>query len=304
MTLYPSLEELFAKTQLGDVGLIGDPVNHSLSPLIQNTAFQTWKGAFQDRNEPTPTYHLFHVTKDLLGRAVDLMRQHHLRGLNVTVPHKIDVCRFVDFLEPFAKRSGSVNTLCFSGKKVSGYNTDADGFKRALSWDLDFNPEGKTALVLGAGGTGRVVALSLLDMMVHKIFLWNRDPKKLEDILSLEDEEIEKIVPARSAEDLAAAVASSDLIVNATSLGLSEGDGIPGTNIQFSSDHVVFDVVYHRETAFLAAAKKAGARTADGSGMLVYQGARSFEIWTGTPAPVDVMRATLMKSLGKGSVQI
>lgn len=289
MTKQPSLKDQFASVQPGDVGIIGDPVEHSLSPLMQNAAFKIWRGAFKDREKPAPTYHRFLVKSDQLKEAIDLMKFHKIRGLNVTVPHKMDVYQFVDEMTPFVQRTRAINTLTYDGTKLSGQNTDAEGFKKALAYDMDYNAEGKTALVLGAGGTGVVLANALLDLSAEKVYVWNRSAQKLEALMKTAEAKSGKIVGIQSTDEVANAVKESQMIVNATSVGLKEGDGMPAEGLAFSPRHFVFDVVYHRETAFLAEAKKVRAKTSNGLGMLVYQGAKSFEIWTGSPAPTEVM---------------
>jgi shikimate dehydrogenase len=162
---------------------------------------------------------------------------------------------------------------------------------------LDFNPEGKTVLVLGAGGTGRVITFSLLDMLAQKVFLWNRSPGPLEAVLKDQDEDVERIVPLQTPLDLIHAMKEAALVVNATSVGLNLKDGLPAEGLKFTPYHVVFDVIYHRETALLQQARMAGAKTSGGLGMLVYQGARSFEIWTGSPAPLEIMKTVLSQTV-------
>lgn len=296
MTATIMLKNQFSNVNPGDVGIIGDPIEHSLSPIMQNAAFKTWEAAFRDSEHPSPRYHRFLVKHDELDEAIHLMKEHRMRGLNVTIPHKVAACKFVDTLSPFASKVGAINTLSFSGQSLSGYNTDADGFKRALAWDLDYDATGKTVLILGAGGTGRVLAYSLLDLAVEKIYIWNRDPKRLEGAFSL-DGDGNKISPVESPIEVHQLIKECDLIVNATSVGLKEKDGLPLEGLRFSAQQAVFDVIYHRETKFLAEAKLAGAKTAGGLGMLVYQGAKSFEIWTGKPAPVDLMRETVTQAM-------
>ncbi len=290
-----SLKTQFSNVKVGDVGIIGDPIEHSLSPIMQSAALKIWEGAFRDREMPSPTYHRFLVKTSELGESIHLMKDHGMRGVNVTIPHKVTVCDLIDSVSPFAKRVGAVNTLAFSKTDIAGHNTDAEGFKRAITRDMDFEPEQKTAFVLGAGGTGRVIALTLLDMGLSRVYLWNRNADTLEDVVKNINDV--RITSVQNATDIAQASRESHLIVNATSVGLKAGDSLPVAGVSFNSDQFVFDVVYNRETAFLAQAKKAGAKTADGLGMLVYQGARSFEIWTGSPAPIDVMRHALSQKL-------
>ncbi len=290
-----SLKSQFSNVKPGDVGIFGDPIEHSLSPVMQNAAFKIWEGAFRDREMPTSTYHPFLVKSEELEEAISLMKEHQMRCVHITVPHKVTVCKLTDVLSSFVQKIGSANTLAISGKQLVGHNTDVEGFKRTISRDMDFESEGKTGLVLGAGGTGRVISLALLDMRASKVYLWNRNQKTLDEVCQKLNDD--RIVPVRNSSDLTKAAQEAQIVVNATSVGLKPQDGLPVDGIPFNSDHLVFDVIYNRETAFLAEAKKAGAKTSDGLGMLVYQGARSFEIWTGSPAPIDGMRHALSQSL-------
>jgi len=291
-----SLEKLFAQTKPGDVGILGDPIGHSLSPLMHNAAFQTWWGAFRDRDEPTPHYHKFQVPASDLGQAIELSKKAKLRGLNITVPHKKSVCQFLEKLDPIAQKVEAVNTISLTNGQSWGYNTDGHGFKRAIEKDLDFDVSEKKALVLGAGGTGVVIVHVLLEMGA-KVFWWNRHPQKVTENLARFSHLKSGTLLVGNDKELKAAMDEADLVVNATSVGLSPEDGLPARQLNFRPGQIVFDVIYHRETRYLQEAKAAGATVYGGLGMLVYQGARSFEIWTGAPAPQEVMWEALTKSL-------
>jgi len=292
-----SLESQFSKTKPGDVGIIGDPVDHSLSPPMQNAAFQTWANAFKDKDQVVPAYHRFHVKVDEVEQALSLMKKHGMRGLNVTIPHKTEVCKFMDSLDPIAEKTQAVNTILFSGERLQGFNTDVDGFRRTLSSDLAIELPGRKALVFGAGGTGRVIISTLLDAGIETVFVWNRNFDRLKKVV--QEAKDPRVIAAATPLEVANAMAIADLVVNATSVGLGNQDGLPVPGLKFSPHHKVFDVIYHRDTEFLKEARKAGARVAGGVGMLVNQGARSFEIWTRSPAPVDLMRAVVLDSIRK-----
>jgi shikimate dehydrogenase len=165
---------------------------------------------------------------------------------------------------------------------------------------LNFDPRGKTALVLGAGGTGKVLTHQLILSGIRRIYLWNRTPEKAVKLILAMDKKLD-IHLVQTRDEMILAQSAADLVVNATTIGLKEGDGLPAPGLQFSSNRVYFDVVYHRETQFLKEAKDAGASRANGLCMLLYQGARSFEIWTKSKAPIKTMKKALMESIkGKG----
>jgi shikimate dehydrogenase len=174
--------KLFANVRANDVGIIGDPVEHSLSPVIQNAAFHTWKGVFEEDGGYSPQYHKFHITPDGLKDAIDMLKRYKLRGLNVTVPHKVEVMKFLDEIDPMAQNVGAINTIVNNNGKLTGYNTDANGFDQAVTHDLEFEPSGKTALLLGAGGTGRVIAHKLVDWGM-KVYWWNRSADKVKAMM-------------------------------------------------------------------------------------------------------------------------
>lgn len=291
-----SLTDQFARTKPNDTGIIGDPVEHSLSPAMHNAAFHSWWSE-KKHLDAAPVYHRFHVRPEQLGETVALMRQRELRGLNVTVPHKASVLRYVDKVDSHAKRVEAVNTLSLGPDGLRGYNTDAEGFQMSLERDLEFDPSGKTALILGAGATGRVIAYTLFDLGARQVFVWNRNPQRVMGVVQENGAPHPDLMSLRTAADAIARAGDMDLIVNATSVGLSAADGLPVEGLRFKKGQAAFDVVYHRDTAFMKSARAAGAEVTGGFGMLLYQGAKSFEIWTGDAAPLEVMRGALMQSL-------
>jgi shikimate dehydrogenase len=283
----------FNDARPGDFGIIGDPVAHSLSPAFQNAALnQWWRTQGRDPND-LPVYRLFPVTPADVPAALTAAKQRKLAGLNVTVPHKTAVVPYLDDLHSFAKRVGAVNTIKNENGRLVGHNTDGLGFERAVTEDMAVTPD--VALVLGAGGTGQVIVHQLLAMDVHRVYWWNRTPSKIEAQLEkIRDEDRVRLVDDEEIEQVCR---ESDLFINATSVGLEEGDGLPAPGLVFSDQQAAFDVVYHRRTAFLEAAKAAGALVCGGLPMLLHQGAAAFEIWTGANAPVDLMRRALDAAL-------
>ena len=236
-------------------------------------------------------------------------------GLNLTVPHKLLAMDMVDVLDESAKHWGAVNMVRFEGRDKSGtwlplhqfeetppdkirsqgFNTDADAITRSLREDLGIELRGARVLVLGAGGAGRVAALKLAAENVGELFLVNRTPSKAGSVAA---EIRRRHLNVKVHLDYPRG--EVDLTINATSLGLAAEDPLPLDARQFSlrQTQAVYDMIYRpSETPLLRAAKAAGGRVANGLGMLLYQGAKAQEIWSGQPAPVEVMRAALKKNV-------
>jgi len=232
-------------------------------------------------------------------------------GLNLTVPHKVLAMDMVDALDDSAKTWGAVNTIRFEGRaadgswrplrefekepprefRAHGFNTDADGISRALREDLGLALSGLKVQLLGTGGAGQVAALRLASEGAAEVFLFDFAQAKAEAVAK----EIRQRHPQVKVTP-GFAKGPVDLLLNATPLGLKPGDASPvaGTPFSLSQAGAVYDMVYNpAETALLKAAKAAGCKAANGLGMLLHQGAKALEIWTGQPAPLDVMRKAL-----------
>lgn len=258
------------------VGLLGDPVAHSRSPQLHNAAFAALGLDY--------VYVPFAVTACDLPAAVAGLRALGLRGANVTVPHKVAAASLLDELDETAAALGAVNTIVVEGGRLRGFNTDVAGFRRALveAWEAAAGAEtvaGRRALVLGAGGAARAVALALADLGLATTVA-NRTLSNAERL----------VAPLTTLD--AAFVRAHDVLVNATTLGLAGQGKVPAALADnVVRRQVVVDLVYGEgPTDFLAAARARGAGTVDGLSMLVWQAAAAFELWTGVPAPVQVMR--------------
>jgi shikimate dehydrogenase len=265
----------------------GSPIRHSASPAMHNAAFAAvgldWR------------YLAFEVDPKNLRAAIEGAKVMGFAGINLTVPHKLLAVDMVDALDVSAKQWGAVNTIRFGPDGSVGFNTDADAITQSLREDLKLEPRGAKILLLGAGGAGRTAALKLASENVAELFLVNRTTSKAEEIAA----EIKKQSPAVKV-SIGYPKGDVDLILNATSLGLKADDASPLDEKQFSLNQTraVYDMIYRpAETKLLAAAKAAGCRTANGLGMLLHQGAKAFEIWTGRPAPLDVMRRALEQNI-------
>lgn len=267
-------------------GLIGDPVDHSLSPYMHNAAFRA--NGIDGRYELWPT-----PQADLAARLATIRDGGYL-GANVTVPHKQAVIGMLDGISDTATRIGAVNTLIPGDGLLTGDNTDAYGFGRSLAAVRDVN-EIARAVVVGAGGASRAVLVSLQDAGVAEIRLVNRTRDRADDLAKALSRPGEAPVIAEPWSRLPVLAGGTDLIVNATSIGW-HGDEMPfdaDVLVSLPDTAVVIDLTY-RATALLRAATARGLRTSDGLPMLIHQGARSFELWTGETAPVDVMTAAVL----------
>ena len=260
-------------------------------------------------------YLAFEVHPDNLAAAIAGAKAMQYVGLNLTVPHKLLALPMVDVLDDSAKKWGAVNTIRFESKNKNGewvpiaqtpadevseirshgFNTDADAITRSLKEDLGMTLRNASVLLLGAGGAGRVAALKLASEGVVNLFLVNRTAQKAEDIAA----EIREKHPEISV-TVGYPKKPVDLLLNATSLGLKPSDPSPLDSAQFDlkNARAVYDMIYRpAETPLLAAAKIAGCRTANGIGMLLYQGAKALELWSGKTAPVEIMRHALEKNI-------
>lgn len=278
------------ETPLQIAGIIGYPLGHSISPALQQAAFDHL--GLRVRYERWPT-----TTQDLAAR-VQSLRAPRMLGANVTVPHKQDVMGLLDEVNPQARYIGAVNTIVNHGGRLIGHNTDAPGFLRSVTENAGFDPRGKRVLVLGAGGAARAVVSALAQEGVEKLWISNRTAARAREL-------------ADAVRQLGGVTISTlpwgivterlDIIVNTTVLGMkggpAEGESpLPAAAIQSSA--LVCDLVYNpADTPFLQAARSVGARTLGGLPMLVYQGAIAFELWTGQRAPTAVMFAAAGKAL-------
>ena len=275
-------------------GIFGYPIGHSLSPLMQNTAF-AYHGI-------DAVYLPFAVHPEHLETAVKALRALAIRGVNVTIPHKQTVMPWLDELAPEARLIGAVNTIHFKEGRLIGYNTDGIGFVRSLE-EGGAQVTGQRVLLLGAGGAARAIAVQLCLSGVQQLYVANRTRARAEELATSLKQSIRHThirVIAMEEHALTACLPELDIVVNATSVGMRPHDPelLPATCLL--PRHLVCDIVYHaQETPLLRAAKQQGARAVDGLGMLIHQGAEAFEIWTGRSFPISLIRAKLLEALAK-----
>jgi shikimate dehydrogenase len=274
-------------------GVIGDPIEHTMSPAMHNAAY---RAAGLDY-----VYVAFRVAPAALGQAIAGMRALNIKGLNVTIPHKVEVMRYLDHIDPLAENIGAVNTIVNENGVLTGLNTDAMGFLQALT-GRGADPAGKKVLLLGAGGAARAIGFILAQEGASLVIL-NRQ-QELDWAKNLAANiahyyNIPVAVGELTRENMGKAIGDSDILVNATSVGMSPSAAqTPVPADLLCSGLTVFDVVYNPfETRLLREARAAGAKTVDGLEMLVWQGALAYEKWTGQHAPTDLMREAVMKAL-------
>ncbi len=277
------------KTKL--CGIIGDPIEHTMSPVIQNAAFKACGLDY--------SYSAFQVKQEDLKEAIERVRELNLAGLNVTIPHKIEVIKFLDKLDPLACKIGAVNTIVNSEGVLIGYNTDAAGFFEPIV-RRGISVSGKKVVILGAGGAARAVGFILADKCAELAIL-NRPVEKA-GCLAVRIKEKTGKDPASlelNHENLKKVMVKADILVNTTSVGMTPNvSETPVPSGLIRSDMLIYDIVYNPvETRLIREAKEKGAETISGLEMLAYQGAAAFELWTGLKAPIDIMLRELVKAL-------
>ncbi|MDD5409209.1 MAG: shikimate dehydrogenase [Candidatus Omnitrophica bacterium] len=267
-------------------GLIGLPLKHSLSALMHNAAFKTLK--------INAEYRLFEIRPEEVDNFLAHLDENNISGLNVTIPYKEKVLKFVklDQESSFLRQLQAVNTIAKRDGLWTGFNTDIAGFSRHLN--EQFDPLGKKAAILGAGGAAKAVAYVLASLKAKSISVFDVDRQKSRNISGMIKEIFPgfPIYPVDSIEGLE--IKDKDLLVNATPVGLKEEDPCLLKDGQLHSSLFVYDLIYNpAQTKLLALAKQAGAGTSNGLGMLLYQGMLSFRIWTGQDAPREAMEGAL-----------
>jgi shikimate dehydrogenase len=269
-------------------GLIGNPVEHSLSPYMHNAAFS--------KLDIDAAYLPFLVQKGKLRQAISALRLTGISGFNVTVPFKSECMKYLDKIDPLAQAIGAVNTVVNKKGRLIGHNTDCTGFLRSLEEDLNFKARGKKIFVIGAGGAARAIAFGLARSRAKSIAVYDIMPLKAGSLVS----DLKKSFPAvdiilSSAKDKKDIMQCADLLVNCTPIGMRPEDPMP---IQVELLHKglkVYDIVYTpSKTKLVKAALRKSIKAVNGINMLLYQGVLAFELWTGKKAPVQLMKKELV----------
>jgi shikimate dehydrogenase len=270
--------------------IIGDPIDHSLSPAMQNAAF--------GELHLNCTYIAFKVAEGELGQSIESLRAIKIAGFNVTVPHKVHVMRYLDELDPSAKKADAVNTVNNIEGIFKGYNTDISGFIEPLRRrKVDFR--GMRILLLGAGGAARAAVAGLSEEEgIAKLVIANRDLSRAETLRNI-GSSLGLICETATLEDAPRYALEADLIVNSTTIGMKNQTSLINSE-HIKKGSVVYDMVYRPITTDLIEnAKYAQAVVVYGYEMLIEQGARAFELWTGLAAPREVMKKSLLGISGE-----
>lgn len=278
------------------LGIIGDPITHSLSPAMHNAVLR--KAGF-------PFFYMpFHVTAANLGAFLKDVPLIPLAGFNVTIPHKEAVRKQLAWVSPEAKAIGAVNTVVVSGKRLKGYNTDAEGYLRSLKEETGWTPRSKKVLLLGAGGAARAVVYALAQGGAGEIMIANRTlarAKTLARDFSKQFRRTKIVAVPLNPQLWSTDAVQADLIVNTSSVGMN-GTFFTGLSLKNAPKKaVVSDLVYRpRITPLLRAAKRRRLTIHTGEGMLLHQGALAFQLWTGKKPDLKVMKKALLEAMKRG----
>lgn len=275
-------------------GLLGYPLQHTLSPLLYNCAYE-----YERLNWcylPLP------VKKADFSDALVGVKALGFVGVNITMPYKETSLQYMDELDSFAELIGAINTVHIVGGRCIAYNTDARGFVQSLQHDACFDPTHKKVVIIGAGGAAKAVTMALASERVSQISVLNRTLQKAVELTeAIEKNYRETSVCAINFDhELESIIGNADLIINATPVGMEQDmAACPIPTDSFHASQLVFDLVYNPpKTKLLQEAEKRGARIINGLGMLIYQAASAFEIWTGRPAPIDHLKKVLTEAIG------
>jgi len=274
------------------IGVFGHPVAENPTVVMHEAAFQALNLNWR--------YLTIEVLPEDLKNAMKGLRAFNMRGINLTIPHKVEVIKYLDELSQAAGLMGAVNTVVRIGDKLKGENTDGKGFMHALAVDAEVDPKGKKVVVLGAGGAARAVTVELALAGAQHITIVNRSESRGQNLTDLLNSKTSTKADFQLWNEPYSVPSDTDILINATSIGLFPNvNDKPEVDYQsISPNMIVCDVIIAPMTPFLAEAEKQGARILDGLGMLVYQGAIGFKIWTGMDAPVAEMHKALSKAFG------
>jgi shikimate dehydrogenase len=272
--------------------VLGQPIRHTLSPPMHNAALHALG--------MDAVYLPYEVAPDQLMEVLQAMQAMGFGGVNLTIPHKQVAFAGIAELDASAQLVGAVNTVCFTDQGLKGYSTDGYGILKAIEEAFGLSVQGQAITVIGCGGAGRSIALVCARAGASSITLWNRSPERAEQVAS----EILDC-PVHIVTDLeadATAIHATDLLIQATSVGMKPGDPSPLPASCFRAGQKLIDTIYvSEETPIMQLARASGVEAVNGLGMLLHQGVKSFEIWTGVLPPVEVMREALRETVyGKG----
>lgn len=277
--------------------VLGHPIGHSLSPAMHNAALRAMG--------LDGLYVAYDVEPEQLMDVLQAMQRMGFGGVNLTIPHKEVACAGLDELDSSAQAVGAVNTIEFTDGGMRGHNTDGEGLMRALKESFGETVDGRSVCVLGAGGTGRAIAITCATRGAVRVVIAGRREEQVRPVV----EEVRSAAPDCDVDEAIGvndtwveASRRADLVVHTTSVGLKEGDAAVIGAEAFRSGQSLVDTIYTAaETPLMKCAREAGAQAINGLGMLLHQGAVALSIWTGREPPVDVMRAALEAATQPGS---
>lgn len=274
-------------------GVLGYPAKHSLSPAMHNAAFAELKIDAE--------YKIFEVEPGNLESFILSLSKDNICGLNVTIPYKETVLKYLKWQSPEARFAGACNTIVVKDENfLEGWNTDGIGFHRHLTTELNFSISGKRVVVLGAGGAAKAIANQLARHKAKNIEIYDIDKNRSAKLSEKINKEFANCISTyvNTIEELS--IENADLLVNATPIGMKKNDPCLINADRLHQKLLVYDLVYNPpETKLLSLAREKGARVSNGLGTLLYQGMRSFEIWIDKKAPAEVMRQALNEELNK-----
>lgn len=268
--------------------LLGNPLGHSISPAMHNSVFEKLGMNY--------CYMPVEVTAENLQQVFSALTKMNVAGFNVTIPHKINIIEYLDELDPLAATIGAVNTICVKDGKTKGYNTDGKGFIDSLKEQAGVTVGGKRLLLLGCGGGARAIAMTLAFHGAKKIYLHNRTSAKADALAAEINGKIRFCAEVvRSTDDQKEAIQHCDILINATSLGMHPHENVlPIDESLLSAKLIVADIVYNpRMTRLLSTARDKGCTIVPGLGMLIYQGAAAFTLFTGVEPLIEEMSETV-----------
>ncbi len=283
------MKNIDARTKL--VGLLGYPLGHSLSPIMQNTAFKRMGLNF--------LYIPLETEGKDLSYVIDGIKRMNFSGFNITIPYKIRMMEYMDELDDLARAIGAINTVVISKGRMKGYNTDGYGFVRSFEEGTGLSVRGRRIFLIGSGGAARAIAITLAARGVGRIYICNRTEKRAIELSLSINQHISQCslgIPM-DRNEIKKVLKDVDVVINTTSVGMyPQNQDTPLDIGLVPADATVCDIIYNPpETMLLKGAIEKGCRTLNGLAMLVYQGAEAFKLWTGVEAPVKDMFMVLKK---------
>lgn len=285
------------------LAVVGFPIRHSLSPVMHMAALSEMSKVHPALADWV--YHRIEAAPEDLKGVLEWCGAKGFRGLNLTIPHKVEVLPWLDKVEPEALRMGAVNTLLFEAGKVSGYNTDGVGMAMAIADELECRIDGMDVVLIGAGGAARAAAVQCLELGCRSLWVGNRSVDRLNGLLdNLRGHYPKAEIHGFELGGHGAKFPSGALLIQATSVGLKGEDALPVDPVLLARVSAVFDMVYGGHgTRLVRTAREIGIKACDGLGMLVHQGARALELWTGLPVPVECMKHAVMQTVDRKDEQ-